>query len=258
MTPAETVTKLHDIKGMQWRVLELARTDGDTIPCVISTDAEVNVHGTPEILSHTQAAVDLTRAPLPLVDSHNTSALPLGIVGELRVAGGKLRGHVKFGNSERARQLLADVKAGVLRHLSVGYEILQYHFVGATRVVTSWRPLEVSAVSVPADIGAGFYRSAGEIMEQEVQERDRCTSIIRAARMFDSETAALDAITSGESPSTFRQKVVMHAATRPAALGMSRTELRRYDLARGIAAMCDPQGKKDFEWEIHAESPSAM
>lgn len=92
-------------------------------------------------------------------------------------------------------------------------------------------------------------------MDTELEERDRCAGIVRASRMFGTENSAHEAIASGESLSAYRQKAVMQAATRPASLGMSRSELRRYSLARALSSLATPphHREKGFEWEIHAE-----
>jgi HK97 family phage prohead protease len=253
LEPVDAARKSMQLRDIEFRVIELQRADGESVPAVVSTDAVVDVRGTPEILEHTSAAIDLSRAPLPLIESHDTEKLPLGVVEALTVVSGKLRGLVKFGSTARAREILEDVKAGVLRSLSIGYEILKYYLRNdGVRVVTKWRPVEVSCVAAPADIGAGFYRSVRSVM-QEHDERDRCAAIVRAARMFDAEDH-YEAITSGESASAYRQRAVLKGATRPASLDMSRSELRRYSLTRAIGQlMGGPPRQNSFEWEIHDE-----
>lgn len=230
------------------------RADGDEIPCVVSTDAPVDRGGYVEILSHLPGAVDLTRAPLPLIDSHKSDAPPFGVVDQLHVQGGKMRGVVKFGNTQRAQELLADVKGGILRSVSIAYQIIKQVVDGNRLIATRWMPYEVSCVAVPADPGAGFYRSKDTEMEIS-EERERAAGIVRTARMFDSDATALDAIEAGESLSAYRQRAMLNSVTRPAALGLSRTELRRYSLSRALAGMSQPPGLKhdSFEWEVSEE-----
>lgn len=112
-----------------------------------------------EILDHTQDAVDLTRAPLPLICSHDTRDMPIGVVEGLRIVGRKLRGTLRFGTSQRASELWSDVQAGVLRNLSIGYQITDYTQDGETFRVTRWQPYELSLVAVPADSTVGIGRS---------------------------------------------------------------------------------------------------
>ncbi len=240
---------------IRFRTFEFERAEGngDEIPCVVSSDAAINRGDYFEVLEHTPAAVDLQRQPLPLIEGHKNNETPIGVVDQLRIAGGKMRGVVKFRNTQRAKELLADVKAGVLRSVSVAYQILKYHTEGNRLIATKWMPYEVSCVACPADPGAGFYRSAGEIMDIQ-EERDRAVGILSAARMFDTEPDAYDAIKTGESVSEFRQRSVLGAATRPAALGLSRTELKRYSLSRAMLAISQPSGgENSFENEINEE-----
>lgn len=131
-----------------------------------------------EVLSHKSSAVNLERAPLPLIESHNHRSLPIGIVDHLRIEGGKLRGDITFGKSARAREIEADVEGGIIRNLSVGYSVEATTEAkdGDKRTITAtrWTPHEVSAVAVPADKTAGFNRSA-TMPENENQDTDLST-----------------------------------------------------------------------------------
>lgn len=137
-------------------------------PCVVSTEAPVeryDRYGEPydEILCHSPECVDLSRAPLPVLEGHDSSRTNIGVVENLRLVDGKLRGDLVLGSSARATELAADIDAGIVGSLSVGYEIVDTKrgdAEGRARLTaTKWRPFEVSIVSVPADIGAGINRS---------------------------------------------------------------------------------------------------
>lgn len=125
-----------------------------------------------EILSHDPAAVDLSRAPLPLIVGHDAAALPVGIVEGLRVEGGRLRGSLRFGESARAQEVFADVKAGILRNLSIGYLVqATQRGQGDSYRVTKWQPYECSLVAAPADPTVGVGRSFN-INPQEGKKMD--------------------------------------------------------------------------------------
>lgn len=130
-----------------------------TVPATISTEFAVNRGGYREVLLHGPENVDLSRAPLPLIESHDGSTLNIGTVEGLQVAGRKLRGNVRFGNTTRAQELWADVRDGIVRNLSVGYRVDDYTMDGDTQNVTRWTPHEVSLVAVPADPSAGLNRA---------------------------------------------------------------------------------------------------
>jgi HK97 family phage major capsid protein len=129
------------------------------VPAVLSSEFPVQRDGYREVLLHTPQAVDLSRAPLPLIESHDRSQLPLGRVENLRLSDGKLRGDLVFGTSARANEIWPDVQAGIIQSLSIGYEIKTEQPRGQTIEATRWAPFEASLVSVPADPTAGTFRS---------------------------------------------------------------------------------------------------
>lgn len=134
---------------------------GDGIPVVISTDAVVEVADGPEILVHTADAIDLTRAPLPIIATHRGGQVNVGIVDQLQVSGGKLRGMAKFGVRPEAAGYEADVRNRIVRSVSAGYARIKASFNAAGVLVTSrWMPTHCALVAEPADVGAGFYREA--------------------------------------------------------------------------------------------------
>lgn len=143
------------------RSIELRAADlsADAIPCVISSEAPVDRGNYIEVLSHDANDIDLSRAPLPLVVQHKTDMLNIGVIEDLTIAGGKLRGNARFGTSELALQILADVKAGIIRSLSVGYQLTKELAHVGQVIKFAWTPYEVSVVGVPADAAAGFNRS---------------------------------------------------------------------------------------------------
>jgi HK97 family phage major capsid protein/HK97 family phage prohead protease len=136
--------------------------NGEPVPVVISSTAPVDRGGYVEVLDHSPDAIDMSRARdgLPLIEGHDQSRAPIGRVTDLTTDGTRLRGRVRFGSSARARELLADVQAGIVTGLSVGYQINETRQQGGALVATRWTPMEVSAVAVPADQQAGFYRAA--------------------------------------------------------------------------------------------------
>lgn len=136
------------------------RAKGDAIPVVVSTDAVVEVSDGPEILVHTPDAVDLRRAPLPIIATHQSGQINVGIVDDLRISEGKLRGMARFGSREEAVGYKADVLNGIIRALSVGYQRIKASVrkPDGVLVTTRWMPTHAAMVAEPADVGAGFFR----------------------------------------------------------------------------------------------------
>lgn len=140
------------------RIADSAASDA-AIPCTIATTTPVMRFGTAEVLDCSAAGVDLSRSPLPLIVSHDSQQLPIGLVENLRATGDRVVGEVRFASSPEAQQVRADVVGGIHRGLSVGYAHLDAGSPIDGGHMFRWQPYEVSIVSVPADPQAGFFRS---------------------------------------------------------------------------------------------------
>ena len=171
---------------------ELEETGERTIAASLSSEFPVQRSKGKEVLVHDPGAVDLTRAPLPLIVGHDPSELPVGIVEGLRVEGGRLRGSLRFGESSRAQEVYADVRAGILRNLSVGYVVQATERAGGDSYrVTKWQPYECSLVACPADPSVGIGRSMNLNTPQEGTKMDK-NDIMQAQKraMEELETLA--------------------------------------------------------------------
>ncbi len=138
-----------------------------TVPAVISSEYPVARDGYHEVLLHGSENVDLSRAPLPMIESHDGQRLNIGIAKDLRLDGGKLRANLVFGTSARANELWPDVQAGIVRNLSIGYQVTAQRERGNTVEATRWQPFETSLVSIPADPTAGTYRSLNTMLDHD-------------------------------------------------------------------------------------------
>jgi phage major head subunit gpT-like protein len=222
-------------------VLDVAAMDeaARRVPAVISTEYPVAREDYLEVLIHDARSVDLTRAPLPLIEQHAHSRLNIGIVENVRIEGGVLRGEIVFGQSARANELWPDVKAGIVRNLSVGYLVLEQRNQAGTVHVTRWQPFEVSLVSVPADPGAGLFRSISMSDTQtQVPARSGATDFdgaVQSERARVAEIRSLakrhlrggdggealeeEAIASGMTVAEFQKKTIEHLASIDRAAG---------------------------------------
>ncbi|CUA98225.1 phage major capsid protein [Thiomonas bhubaneswarensis] len=175
----------------QTRELAIGQPDAKarTVPVVLSTETPVDRGDFVEVLDHsTWASIDLSRAPLPLIESHDQRQLPIGRVDGLRLEGRKLRGIARFGTSQRAQEVFQDVLDGTVRSVSIAYEYTgnpTRQGDGALRF--PFRPLEVSAVSVPADPAAGFFRSYPMTIDETVEPITTLTRSQRRAIRADED-----------------------------------------------------------------------
>ena len=136
--------------------------DERTIEFPFSSEFPVARYFGNEILDHTREAVDLARLNdgAPLLFNHDPGKV-VGVVERAWIDGQKKRGYVavKFSRNAFAQEVLADVKDGVLRNVSVGYQIADMEQRGEDFVATRWSPYEVSVVSIPADPTVGVGRA---------------------------------------------------------------------------------------------------
>lgn len=251
-----------------------------TVPCTIATTEPVDRGAYREVLDCRPSGVNLSRAPLPLIESHDASRVNVGVVEELVADGKRLHGVARFGASRRAEELFRDVLAGVVRNLSVGYQLLDEGVrLDESTLRFRWMPYEVSIVSVPADPKAGFYRSNSvqQIQEHDEQhqqhqsrsqrrsahaaqeeERERVANILATARQFGiAQQIAEEYIRDGLSVREFQEYTLQQVAKRNAShvadtrdIGMTRDETERFSLLRAIdAAFTNDWRKAGFERE---------
>ena len=115
-----------------------------------------------ERLSLEPGAVDLDALRgAPVLDNHDrfsgVNAI-LGVVEEARLEPGRGVARIRFGTRPEVKAIAEDVRAGVIRSVSVGYSVEQWREdrEGGDRIRTAvrWTPREISFVPMPADAGA--------------------------------------------------------------------------------------------------------
>lgn len=165
-----------------------ANADKRTVDVVFSTGAKV-LRSTwmdgPfwEELDMSPGAVRLDRLNngAPFLMDHNgySVASTPAVVESARVEGGKGYATVRFAKSgvdPAADMLFAKIQDGIVRSVSVGYRVhkvekimTEGEKVPTVRVV-DWTPYEISAVAMPADVGAGFRHADQSTNEVEIIE----------------------------------------------------------------------------------------
>jgi len=157
-------------RTFQIEVGSIRDADQRTVEATLSTTYPVRRYDGEEVLSHDPDAIDLTRAPLPLISAHNERSLPVGIVESLQVIGGKLRGLLRISKSQD--RIWGDIQDGILRNLSIGYFIKEKKRTAKGYLVTKWQPYECSLVAAGADPAAGIGRSITTIIKKEKTTMD--------------------------------------------------------------------------------------
>jgi HK97 family phage major capsid protein len=205
------------------------RASDDAIPVVISTDAVVEVHDGPELLMHSAGAVDLSRAPLPLIDGHRSGdRVNVGVIDELAVGEGKLRGVAHFGSRAEALAYKKDVLAKIIRSVSVRYARVKARMRADGVLVTErWMPLHVAMVAEPADGNAGFFRASDIPVFELVQEVPAVPATTKEHSTMTTETVERSAATATAEA----VQVVDHAAPERLRITTIQTMCRQHRIA---------------------------
>lgn len=240
-----------------------------------------------EVLSHEGEAADLARLNdgAPLLFNHNPDKV-VGVVERAWVDGKKKRGYVKvrFSRNSFAKEVMADVKDGVLRGVSFGYAIDKMEERGDNFVATQWSPYEVSVVSIPADPTVGVGRSlaidsaatAASPTPQEPEvhmentpdvevirskaaeaERSRIASITALGDKHGMTELARELIDGGrsldEARAAFLDKLdtrstkVEHRIESTSEVGLNEKETRSYSFLRALNYLANPGDKQAAE-----------
>jgi len=144
------------------------KTD-ETLTFSFSSEQPVERFFGREILVHEEGAMDLSRLNdgAPWLWNHERSVV-LGVVEKAWLGDDRrLYSTVRWspntterGTEEYRRR--ADIEAGIIRNVSFAYSIDDIEERGGDFYVTSWKALEVSSVSVPADQTVGLGRAMDE------------------------------------------------------------------------------------------------
>lgn len=274
------------------RTLTLDRklTKGDVFPAVLATETPVERDGFFEVLD--MQRIDLSRAPLPFIESHDTGRLNIGVGENLRPDGDKLRGDVRIGNSTRGRELAEDIRARIVQWLSIGYRTSDPVEVGERDGLPvysfAFQPIELSAVSVPADSNAGFYRSDQTLKTEDKlnrsepkranqdshqdshDEQERAAAIRSMANQHDLPELGMQALAEGWSLEDFNRRALNLISSRnDQAMQRKATEPSRarntfsfdnnrydervmseYSISRAIRALVNPREQAGIELEV--------
>ena len=137
----------------------------------------------PEILDHSDDAVDLTRLNNigVLLFNHDRDKV-IGKIERAWIEGGRGKAEVTFDSDESSEKIFKKVQSGTLKGVSVGYIVDSWEevmpskqsadgkYTGPCSIARKWAPYEVSIVSVPADPTVGVGRSAERGADQAMYE----------------------------------------------------------------------------------------
>jgi HK97 family phage major capsid protein/HK97 family phage prohead protease len=163
-------------------------TEKRTVRVQFSSEEPVQRWFGEEILDHAQGSVDLSRANAgcAVLLEHDTYQR-IGITSSAEITGNKTgEAVIRFSKSAKGEEAFQEVQDGTLRWVSVGYRINRMKQEGdvdpenpedlAVYRATSWEPMEISLVAIPADttarvLGRGENNDEREITIENFNQR---------------------------------------------------------------------------------------
>ena len=182
-----------------------------TVRIAISSEAPVERSFGAEILDHNETSIDLEFARsgrMPLLLDHDPRQ-QIGVVENVSLDGSSrvLRGDVRFGRNGLAKEVFDDVMDGIRSNISVGYAVNKMDREGKDSYrVSSWSPMEVSVVSIPADRTVGVGRSA----DDDLQTRKPATPLKEDATMTENTQIDMEAVKAEAARSAAKETAEMY------------------------------------------------
>jgi len=285
----EEVVDVRELIGEETEKRSLAleaspvNADKRTVQIAVSSEEPVERSFGKEVLEHSSEAIDLSflasgRAPL-LLDHDPEQQIGVIESVDLDSSARRLRATVRFGKGKLAKEVFDDVVDGIRANISVGYSINKLVRQGDSYVAKSWRPVEASIVSIPADVTVGVGRSSEPkqpLIETPIIVEERKMSDIdinavkaeaaaeaaKTAQRNAAEIVALgarhnvsdmarEAIAAGRSIEEFRgevlEKIGSQRALEDQTIGMTKKEVKSFSLMRAINALANPHDRKAQE-----------
>lgn len=158
------------------RTAEVVFSTGALITQFVAHKGDVRLMPTRVVVENGAIDLDFLRSAGPVLDAHQTyeAANVIGSVEDAWIANGEARARIRFADIPDVEPIWQRVRQGHLRNVSMGFyvlaqEVRQEDGPDGTpfdvMVFTRTRPVELSAVPIPADLGARVQR-APDVMAQ--------------------------------------------------------------------------------------------
>ena len=271
---------------VQHRAMEMEMSPIDeetrTVKIALSSEEPVARSFGNEVLDHGKESIDLSflasgRAPLLL--DHDPEK-QIGVIKSVKLDENarRLRAEVRFGKGELAREAFSDVVDGIRANISVGYSISKMERDRGdkeTYRAKSWKPVEASLVSIPADMTVGVGRSGKaenkpvirtslkedntmsevnlDAVKAEAQQaaQKNAAQIVELGARHNKSDMAREAIAKGQSIDEFRgtllESIGSTSALESQDIGMNEKEVKNFSMMRAIHALANPTDRRAQE-----------
>jgi HK97 family phage major capsid protein len=283
-----------------YRTIDLSKSsyideEKRTVKIGVSSEQPVSRSFGLEVLDHKNTSIDtefMDSKTAPFLLDHDMSQV-IGVVEDFKIdeTAKRTTAVVRFGKSDLASEIFEDVKDGIRKNISVGYRVNKMErdsndIIGDHYRATSWTPMEISSVGIPADqsvlVGVGRkdkqelnFKDIKMETENKIDSnaiRSEATESVKAEMLKNAkEISALgkhhgqrdladNAIQNGMSVEQFRGVLLDNISNdkalevAPANLGLNESERSEYSLIKAInASSTGDWSKAGYERELSEE-----
>lgn len=161
------------------------------------------------VVSPDAIRLDRLNSGAPVLDTHEADELEciIGVVERAWIENGEGMATVRFSMREDVQPYVQDIAAGIIRNVSVGYQVHKYEVTrpadGSMPIwrAVDWEPMEISIVPIPADVSSQV-RSKRDVLhpvsittrgdEMSELENEKPADEAQASPVIE-ETVAVDA-----------------------------------------------------------------
>ena len=287
--------------GITYRTIDLSKSsyideEKRTVKLGVSSEQPVARSFGLEVLDHKSTSIDtefMDSKTAPFLLDHDMSQV-IGVVEDFKIdeTAKRTTAVVRFGKGELASEIFNDVKDGIRKNISVGYKVNKMQrdsndIIGDHYRATSWSPMEISSVSIPADtsklVGVGRSKNKQELNFKDIKMseenkidtnaiRNEATESVKAEMLknakeisalgkhHDQRDLADNAIQNGMSVEQFRGVLLDNISNdkplevAPANLGLNEKQRNDYSLIKAInASSTGDWSKAGYERELSEE-----
>ena len=214
-----------------------------------------------EELVVSESAIDLTRfntGGAPVLNSHNSRSLEaqIGVIERAWIDGGEGRALIRLSEREELAGLVRDIESGVIKNISVGYNVRKYEIISAANRTdggtvplyraVDWEPAEASFVPIPADALSGTrsdpsHGTSCEFITAQASSPEQAGAIRAAAQLSQEHPMPQNGNTGGAT-ATPSNPAASAAAPQDATAEATRAAAEAQTRAADITDLCSRHG----------------
>ena len=278
----EVEAEVRDVSSIQIvrrsDAMEAEEIEDRRVRMSVSSETPVDREFGREIVVHDRKSLNIDfgkSGNMPLLLNHDPED-QIGVIDSMTLDEGsrKVRAVARFSKSDRASEILEDIRDGIRSNVSIGYivnKMVRDEDDEETYRVVDAEIKEVSIVSLPADSSVGVGRSLKhkvitvedntpmteetKTTDQAVEKKCDVKEIMALGKRHNLVDLAVDAVSNQMPTDQFRGQLLEKIADKPLevdhSVGLNQRETREYSLMNGIRSLMSGEGS--FEKEVSQE-----